>query len=57
MERNIYTCSTCKYTFERTERPATCPDCGADTIRDATLPERQEYLQNQREFYPERYAS
>ncbi len=57
MNEKIYTCSTCKYTFGRKMRPLTCPDCGSDTVRDATEAEREEYRQNQREFYPERYVS
>ncbi len=53
----VYTCSRCRYTFERKERPDRCPDCGADTVRDATDKEKEEYWSLQREFYPKRFAS
>ena len=54
---SIFTCSKCKYTFERKMRPERCPDCGADTIRNATDKEKKEYILLQKEFYPERFVS
>ena len=55
--KSIYTCSKCKYTFERKMRPERCPDCGSHTVRDATDKEKKEYMLLQMEFYPERFAS
>ena len=51
----IYTCSCCRYTFERERRPETCPDCGSDAVRNATAAEEKEYWGYQWEFYPERF--
>ena len=53
----IFTCSKCKYPFERKMRPERCPDCGADTVRNATEKEKKEYILLQKEFYPERFVS
>lgn len=50
----IYCCGNCRYVFERDTEPKYCPDCGKDYIRYATGKEIQEYLEFQREFYPEK---
>ncbi len=50
----IYCCSNCRYVFERDTEPKYCPDCGKDYIRYANGKEIQEYLEFQREFYPEK---
>ena len=50
----IYCCSNCRYVFEEDAEPGYCPDCGKDYICYATGKEIQEYLEYQKEFYPEK---
>ena len=50
----VYCCSYCRYVFERDEAQTSCPDCGKKFIRHATGKEIEEYIQFQREFYPEK---
>ena len=42
----IYTCDKCLFTFERVGALITCPDCGKETIREATDAEKEEFRRN-----------
>lgn len=36
----ICTCDKCFYTFYSDSLPLTCPDCGSQSVREATLEEK-----------------
>ncbi len=38
----IYRCENCRYTFLYPLKPRFCPDCGSQTIRNATEGEKKE---------------
>ena len=42
---NIYYCDACHYTFEDTNIPDRCPDCGKKSVRTATDSEITDYIQ------------
>jgi len=46
----IYTCQRCKFTFKRTGKVETCPDCGSDSIRPATDEEIADFERYVKEF-------
>ena len=54
MSRIICTCEKCRYTFPSASLPLTCPDCGADKVREATLEEKDWYydLENEKRHNP-----
>lgn len=41
----FFTCNACKYTFEATDTPERCSDCGKIAVRKATKEEIKEYRQ------------
>ena len=45
----ICTCEKCRYTFPALSLPLTCPDCGAEKVREATTEESDWYFDIQRE--------
>lgn len=49
----IYTCNRCLFTFRRTGKVDFCPDCGKDSIREATKKEQDEYRKNREIFETE----
>ncbi len=48
----IYKCQrqNCGFLFARAGEPDSCPDCGSQAIRPATLSEQQEYEDNLRKI-------
>lgn len=42
--KQIYTCKSCKFTFEYKGKCDRCPDCGKDTVMLANDKEREEYM-------------
>ena len=45
----ICTCDRCLFTFFYNSFPATCPDCGAKPVREATPEEKDWYYDIQQE--------
>lgn len=43
MAISIYQCDACKFTFERAGDVEACPDCGSNSVRDATASEQADY--------------
>ena len=43
----ICTCDSCHYIFMYPLLPLSCPDCGKDAVRPATVEEIKEYWKNQ----------
>ena len=41
----IYACDSCHFLFSRTAPAKQCPDCGKESIREATKEEIQEFEQ------------
>ena len=41
----IYACDSCHFLFSRTASAKQCPDCGKESIREATQEEIQEFEQ------------
>ena len=52
--KTVYTCSKCKFTFERSGTIDLCPDCGSENVRTATEEEKQGYQENRDEFATEK---
>jgi len=46
----IYTCNSCRFTFQRAGEVEECPDCGKLAVREATKKEKEEYRKNQAEY-------
>ena len=46
----IYTCNVCRFTFRRSGEVDACPDCGKQSVREATDKEKDEYRKNQAEY-------
>ena len=44
----IYRCDCCRYTFRYPLRPQFCPDCGRETVRNATETEVKDFHRDQR---------
>lgn len=43
-----YACPKCRYLFQYSHSPGACPDCGARSIRKATVEEIREYRRIQK---------
>ena len=41
----IYACDSCHFLFSRVSPAEQCPDCGKESIREATQDEAQEFEQ------------
>jgi rRNA maturation endonuclease Nob1 len=39
----VYACDNCKFLFQRVGEVDSCPDCGKQTVREATAEERAEF--------------
>ena len=52
----VYVCDKCRFAFERSGRVERCPDCGSMAIREAKEREKEEYLEQKREFAEHRKA-
>ncbi len=48
-----YICDACRFQFEDTSQPDSCPDCGKDEVREATEQEKAEYIKLQKEMHGE----
>jgi len=50
----ICTCDKCHYTFSYDSLPLTCPDCGSQNVREATLEEKDWFhdLELEKKFNP-----
>jgi len=46
----VYTCKHCRFTFKRVGKIEDCPDCGKQTIHEATQEEKEEYERNRAAF-------
>ena len=46
----IYTCNSCRFTFQRAGKVEACPDCGKPDLREATKKEKDEYIKHQAEY-------
>ena len=53
--KTICTCEKCLFTFSSGSIPPTCPDCGAKTVREATLEEKDWYydLEQEKKWNPD----
>jgi len=50
MIMTVYTCTKCRFCFERRGPVDACPDCASVNIRAATDEEIAQYNRNQTEF-------
>jgi len=46
----IYNCGKCHFTFERAGEVEACPDCGRESVHEATPEEIEEYRKNKEEM-------
>lgn len=39
-----FICEACRFQFTRIDQPDRCPDCGKESVREATESEKEDFL-------------